>query len=136
MGQLDGSNRPGQLGDTGIIVLNTCKPMEGKCNCAALVLESVSSTTESSPRETFFIPERAPRRHGRKFSERKTSKSNKELKKSLVKPKQKYRRHQGRVRKEESLEEVTTTINPTTEKTVYTRRVRNKNRKLRIRKRI
>merc|ERR1712215_517372 len=56
MGQLDGSNRPGELGDTGIIVLNTCKPMEGKCDCASLVLDSISPspTTDSKPRESSF----------------------------------------------------------------------------------
>merc|ERR1712123_235644 len=117
MGQLDGSNRPGQLGDTGIIVLMACKPMEGKCDCAALVMESVSTTTEAQPRsETHFTPERVPRRRGRKYGGRKSSKPKKEqemkrkeeemnrkeeVTKSSIKPKRKYRRNKDRFHRDE-----------------------------------
>merc|ERR1711892_1487081 len=152
MGQLDGSNRPGQLGDTGIIVLMACKPMEGKCDCAALVMESVSTTTEAQPRsETHFTPERVPRRRGRKYGGRKSSKPKKEqemkrkeeelnrkeeVTKSSIKPKRKYRRNKDRFHRDETSEEVTSTTSTTTEKTGYRRRTRSKNRKFRLRKRL
>merc|ERR1711892_1228364 len=136
MGQLDGSNRPGQLGDTGIIDLNTCKPMEGKCQCAALVLDSLSSTTEEPQREPSFKPNRSPRRGGRKFSERKSLKVDKEVKKSVVKSKRKYKRFQKRLEREEDVEKVTSTAKTTTVKNGILRRTRNKKRKLRMRKRL
>ena len=41
MGQVDGSaSRPGQLGDTGVIVLNICD--EGKCDCKAVLAEAAA----------------------------------------------------------------------------------------------
>merc|ERR1712168_175485 len=131
MGQLDGSNRPGELGDTGIIVLNTCTPMEGKCNCAGLVLESLSSTTQPSKRKSKFTPKRTPRRKGRKFSEVKPAKYEKEEKKSLVKTKRKYKRFQKKQFTEEASTEETTTV-----KQELVKNSRNKKRKLRMRKRL
>merc|ERR1711970_1163783 len=129
MGQLDGSNRPGELGDTGIIVLNTCTPMEGKCNCAGLVLESLSSTTQPSKRKSKFTPKRTPIRKGRKFSEVKPAKYEKEEKKSLVKTKRKYKRFQKKQFKEEASTEETTTV-----KQELVKNSRNRKRKLRMRK--
>jgi len=52
MGQLDGSNRPGQLGDTGIIVLNTCSPLDKGCDCANFVDESTSTRTTTTTTES------------------------------------------------------------------------------------
>merc|ERR1712098_262875 len=150
MGQLDGSNRPGQLGDTGIIVLNTCSPMEGKCNCAALVLDSLSVSTETPKRKSKFTPKRTPRRKGMKFSEvepakyakdekgseSKPAKYEKEEKKSLIKSKSKYKRFQKkRFHKDKILDEASTekTI---PEKPETVRRSKNRRRKFRMRKRI
>merc|ERR1711931_107929 len=131
MGQLDGSNRPGELGDTGIIVLNTCTPMEGKCNCAGLVLESLSSTPQPTTRKSKFTPNRALRRKGRKFSEVKPAKYEKEEKKSLVKTKRKYKRFQKKQFIEEASTEETTTVNQE-----LVKNSRNRKRKLRMRKRL
>merc|ERR1712168_167111 len=131
MGQLDGSNRPGELGDTGIIVLNTCTPMEGKCNCAGLVLESLSSTTQPSKRVSKFTPKRTPRRKGRKFSEVKPAKYEKEEKKSLAKTKRKYKRFQ----KKHFIGE-TSTEETTTAKQELVKNSRYRKRKLRMRKRL
>merc|ERR1711970_302067 len=134
MGQLDGSNRPGELGDTGIIVLNTCTPMEGKCNCAGLLLESLSSTTQPSKRKSKFTPKRTPRRKGRKFSEVKPAKYEKEEKKSLVKTKRKYKRFQKKQFTEDLNE--ATTEQTTTVKQKLVKNLRNRKRKLRMRKRL
>merc|ERR1711970_722259 len=131
MGQLDGSNRPGELGDTGIIVLNTCTPMEGKCNCAGLVLESLSSTTQPSKRKSKFTPKRT---QGRKFSEAKPAKYEKEEKKSLVKTKRKYKRFQKKQFSEDFNE--ATTEQTTTVKQKLVKNLRNRKRKLRMRKRL
>merc|ERR1712002_957187 len=129
MGQLDGSNRPGELGDTGIIVLNTCSPMEGKCNCAGSVLESLSSTTQPSKRKSKFTPKRTPRRKGRKFSEVKE-------KKSLVKTKRKYKRFQKKHFTEEETLNEATTDQTTTVKQQLVKNSRNRKRKFRMRKRL
>merc|ERR1712002_357034 len=136
MGQLDGSNRPGELGDTGIIVLNTCSPMEGKCNCAGLVLESLSSTTQPSKRKSKFTPKRTPRRKGRKFSEVKYAKYEKEEKKSLVKTKRKYKRFQKKYFTEEETLNEATTDQTATVKQELVKNSRNRKRKLRMRKRL
>ena len=41
MGQVDGSSsRPGELGNTGVIVLNVCD--EGKCDCRAILAEKAA----------------------------------------------------------------------------------------------
>merc|ERR1712002_603008 len=153
MGQLDGSNRPGELGDTGIIVLNTCSPMEGKCNCAALLLDSLAVSTETPKRKSKFTPKRTPRRKGRKLSEvesvkyakeekgrtgseSKPAKYEKEEKKSLIKSKRKYKRFQKkRLNKEKILDE------PSTEQSIpdqpgLVRRSKNRRRKFRMRKRL
>merc|ERR1712002_462506 len=136
MGQLDGSNRPGELGDTGIIVLNTCTPMEGKCNCAGLVLESLSSTTQPSKRKSKFTPKRTPRRKGRKFSEVKPAKYEKEEKKSLRKTKRKYNRFQKKYFTEEETLNGATTDQTATVKQELVKNSRNRKRKLWMRKRL
>lgn len=46
MGQLNGNNRPGQLGDTGQIVLNKCD--SGGCDCAALEEEEKNKKAASA----------------------------------------------------------------------------------------
>ena len=50
MGVLDGgSNRPGQLGDTGIIVLQKCGDLKKKgCECALPGEEKTTTTTEKT----------------------------------------------------------------------------------------
>ncbi|XP_023327607.1 uncharacterized protein DDB_G0271670 [Eurytemora carolleeae] len=55
MGQLDGTNRPGQLGDTGIIVLNTCSPIEKGCDCLTF-LEAEKTTTTTTTTTTTAAP--------------------------------------------------------------------------------
>merc|ERR1711982_146037 len=118
------------LGDTGIIVLNTCTPTEGKCNCAGLVLESLSSTPQPTTRKSKFTPNRAPRRKGRKFSEVKHAKYEEEEKKSLVKTKRKYKRFQKKHSIEASPEQTTTV------KQELVKSSRNRKRKLRMRKKL
>lgn len=65
MGQIDGNNRPGQLGDTGQIVLNKCD--SGGCDCVALEEEekrkkaeaaAPKTTTRSPPQENRFKRQR------------------------------------------------------------------------------
>merc|ERR1711915_151361 len=135
-GQLDGSNRPGQLGDTGIIVLNTCTPLEAKCNCAGLLMESISNKPTEKPRVSSFVPTRTPRR-GRKFQNKNTKGSNKTKKKDEkvpeIKNKRKFKRIQRRLKvavSPEEKEEITTT-----EKVEQLQKRFRKNRKFRIRKR-
>merc|ERR1740128_431929 len=54
MGQLDGSSRPGQLGDTGIIVLTKCATYENGCECGkALLAEKTSTTTTTTTTEAY-----------------------------------------------------------------------------------
>lgn len=59
MGQLNGNNRPGQLGDTGQIVLNKCD--SGECDCVALAEEKAAkaaavttTTTTATPPDARF----------------------------------------------------------------------------------
>jgi len=49
MGQLDaGEQRPGQLGDTGIIVLSKCSPLLKGCDCESLLENSKKDTTTTT----------------------------------------------------------------------------------------
>ena len=81
-------------------------------------------------RKSKFTPNRAPRRKGRKFSEVKHAKYEKEEKKSLVKTKRKYKRFQKKHSIEASTEQTTTV------KQELVKSSRNRKRKLRMRKRL
>lgn len=56
MGQLDGSNRPGQLGDTGIIVLNECTPIENGCDCAEFLLQTATKAPTTTTTTSTAAP--------------------------------------------------------------------------------
>jgi len=46
------SEGKGELGDTGIVVLNKCSPMENGCNCAEILAEENKTSTTTSTTES------------------------------------------------------------------------------------
>lgn len=61
MGQLDGGNRPGQLGNTGQLVLNQCDA--GGCDCAAI--EAEKNKEQEKPRSSEVKEEKEDERDHR-----------------------------------------------------------------------
>jgi len=64
IGQLDGTNRPGQLGDTGILVLNTCAQLDKGCNCIEFLKDSKSTTSTTTTESNLSSGRKSSSRRG------------------------------------------------------------------------